>query len=112
MVRTVNLALKFALELACFAALAYAGAKLGSGLWAVVLAVALPAVAIAVWARWNAPRSAHRLPTATRVPLELAVFGAAALGLFVAGAVLWALAYLLLVVINAALLTVWHQWEG
>lgn len=38
-----NLLVKFLLELAGFTALAYTGAVVGSGLWAVVLAVALPA---------------------------------------------------------------------
>lgn len=107
-----NLALKFLLEVAGFAALAYTGAAVGSGLWAVVLAVTLPVVAIAVWARWNAPRSAHRLPIGTRIPLELTVFVTAALGLLVSGAVVWAVVYLALVVINAALLTVLRQWEA
>ncbi len=107
-----NLVLKFLLEVAGFAALAYTGAAVGSGLWAVVLAVTLPVVAIAVWARWNAPRSAHRLPIGTRIPLELTVFVTAALGLLVTGAVVWAVVYLALVVINAALLTVLRQWEA
>ncbi len=107
-----NLALKFVLELACFAALAYAGAAIGSGPWAVLLAVVLPAAAIGIWARCNAPRSAHRLPTRTRAPLELAIFAVAALGLFVAGAITWAVVYLVLVVINAALLTALGQWEA
>ncbi len=107
-----NLVLKFLLEVAGFIALAYAGAAIGSGLWAVFLAVALPSVAIAVWARWNAPRSAHRLPTPIRVPLELAVFVTAALGLLVAGAATWAVAYLSLVAVNAVLLTVLRQWQA
>ena len=107
-----NLALKFLLEVAGFAALAYTGAVVGSGLWALVLAVTLPVVAIAVWARWNAPRSAHRLPIGARIPLELTVFVTAALGLLVTGAVVWAMVYLALVVINAALLTVLRQWEA
>lgn len=98
--------------MAGFTALAYTGAAVGSGRWAVVLAVAPPAVAICVWGRWNAPRSAHRLPTGARVPLELAVFVTAALGLLLAGAVTWAVFYLVLVVINAALLTLLRQWEA
>ncbi len=107
-----NLALKFLLEIAAFAALGYAGAVVGSGVWAVVLAVALPAVAIAVWARWNAPRSAHRLPPNARIPCELTVFSAAALGLLSTGAVTWAVVFAVLVVINAVLMTALHQWEA
>ncbi len=107
-----NLLLKFLLELTGFIALAYTGAAIGSGLWAVVLAVALPSVAIAVWARWNAPRSVHRLPTGTRIPLELGLFVTAALGLLVAGSVTLAVVYLALVVVNAVLLTALRQWEA
>ncbi len=107
-----NLALKFLLELAAFIALGYTGAVVGSGLWAVVLAVILPGAAIAVWARWNAPRSAHRLPTATRIPLELAVFVTAALGLLVVGAATWAVVYLGIAMMNAVVLTVLRQWEA
>ena len=87
--RITNLVLKFLLEMAGVAALACTGAAIGSGLWAVVLAVALPVVAIAVWGRWNAR-----------------------LGLLVTGAVVWAVVYLVLVVINAAMLTVLRQWEA
>lgn len=107
-----NLALKFLLEVAAFAALAYTGSVVGSGPWAVALAVALPAVAISVWARWNAPRSAHRLPNGSRIPLELTVLTTAGLAMFVAGAVMLALVYLVLVAINALLLTLLHQWEA
>lgn len=74
--------------------------------------MALPAVAIAVWARWNAPRSARRLPPDTRIPLELAVCATAALGLVVAGAVTWAVVCLAIFVVNAGLLTVLRQWEA
>ena len=107
-----NLALKFLLELAGFAALAYTGAAVGSGLWAVVLAVTLPVVAIAVGRVGTRPVRHTGLPIGTRIPLELTVFVTAALGLLVTGAVVWAVAYLALVVINAALLTVLRQWEA
>ena len=38
MLRSANLAVKFLLELAAFAALAYWGARTGHGAWAVLLA--------------------------------------------------------------------------
>lgn len=109
--RTGNLALTFLLELLAFAGLAYAGAVLGSGVGAVVLAVLLPAAAIAVWGRWNAPRSAHRLPTGPRICCEFAVYTVAAVLLALAGAPVWAAVFVALVVLNAVLLTLWHQWE-
>jgi hypothetical protein len=111
-VRAVNLAFKFLLELAAVAALAYAGASLGSGVGAIVLAIVLPVVAVVVWGRWCAPRSPHRLGTPARIPLELAVFVAAGVLLLVAGAVLWGNLFLVLVVLNATLLTALRQWES
>ncbi len=110
--RAANLGLKFLLELACFAGLAYAGAAIGAGVWAVVLAVLFPLLAILVWGRWNAPKSTHRLPARTRIPLELLVFAVAAVLLLVAGAPVWAVVFAVLVVVNAGLLTAWHQWEA
>ena len=80
------LAVKFALELAALAALGYWGANTGSGAVSVALAIAAPLLAAAVWARWCAPRSAHRLPQTPRFALELAVFAAAAAGLVASGA--------------------------
>jgi hypothetical protein len=110
--RTANLALKFLLELVAFAALIFIGARLASGVWAVVLAVLLPVIAIAVWGRWNAPRSAHRLPARYRVPLELLIMGGAGVGLVLVGAPVWGIADLALIALNAFGLTVFHQWES
>jgi hypothetical protein len=59
------------LYLAAFAALADWGAGLGHGPLAPAAAVLAPALAILVWGRFAAPGSAHRLPAAGRVPLEL-----------------------------------------
>jgi hypothetical protein len=80
------LVVKFLLELAALAALGYWGANTGSGAVSVILAIATPLLGAAVWARWCAPRSEHRLPLRPRFALELAVFGAAAGGLLAAGA--------------------------
>jgi len=111
MLRSANLAVKFLLELAAFAALAYWGATIGHGAWAVVAAIAAPLAAVLVWGVWCAPRAGRRLPTAARVPLELAVFGLAAAGLAAAGSVLLAIIFGIVVVLNTVLLTMFHQWE-
>jgi Protein of unknown function (DUF2568) len=99
--------LKFLLELAAFAALAYWGATVN-----IALAILAPAAAIVLWALFAAPRSARRLPTATRVPFELAVFAAAVAALFAADAPVLALILGVLVIVNAALLAVFDQLEA
>ena len=111
MLKPVNLAVKFLLELAAFAALAYWGATTGHGAWAVLLAIAAPLAAVIVWGLFAAPRARRRLPLPARAPLELAVFGLAAAGLAAAGAVTLALIFGIVVVLNAALLTLFHQWQ-
>jgi hypothetical protein len=68
MIKPANLALKFLLELAAFAAFAVWGADVGSGAIAVILAVAAPLVAVLLWGRFAAPRSAHRLSMTGRRP--------------------------------------------
>jgi hypothetical protein len=111
-VRAFSLALKFVVELAAFAAFAYWGASVGSGAVAVLLAIAAPALAIALWAVFAAPKSARRLPTATRVPFELAVFGLAVVALVAAGALTAAIALAVLAVTSTALLARFDQWEA
>jgi hypothetical protein len=78
-VRAANLALKFLLELAAIAALAYWGATAADGVPAVALAVGAPALFIVLWGRFAAPRAAHRLPARSRIPFELGLFALAAL---------------------------------
>jgi hypothetical protein len=111
MLKSANLAVKFLLELAAFAALAYWGATIGHGGWAVVAAIAAPAAAVVIWGLFAAPRAKRRLPLPARAPLELAVFGLAAGGLAAAGAVILAIIFGAVVIVNAVLLTVFHQWE-
>lgn len=105
--RASSLALKFIVELLAFAGLAYWGASAS-----VLLAIAAPAAAIALWAVLAAPRSAHRLPTGPRIAFELCVFAAAVAALFAAGAPAAAVALAILVVASTALLTRFGQWEA
>ena len=60
------------------AALAWGGWHLAHGTAAsIVLAVVLPLLAAAIWGRWIAPRSRHRLPDPGRAGLEVLLFLAA-----------------------------------
>jgi hypothetical protein len=111
-VRSANLALKFLLELCAIAGLAYWGATVDEGVVAVVVAVLAPALFIVLWGRFAAPRSAHRLPLRPRMVFELGLFALAAVALVVAGSALLAVVFAVLVVGNAALLTVFDQSEA
>jgi hypothetical protein len=106
-VRVFSLALKFALELAAFAAFAYWGATVS-----IVLAIAAPAVAIVLWAVFAAPRSERRLRLPARLVFETAVFLGAVVALLAAGALVPAIVLAVLVAISTALLTRFDQWEA
>jgi hypothetical protein len=110
-VKATNLALKFLLELAAFAAFAWRGSTVGTGAVSVVVAVAAPLLAIVLWGAFAAPRARRRLPLAARAPFELAVLGLAAVALGVVDSPAAGVAFGLLVVVNAVLLTAFDQWE-
>jgi hypothetical protein len=83
--RSANLVLRFLLEMANLAALAYWGATVTDGLSALALAIATPLLAALVWARFIGPKAPRRLEDPTRLVLELAVFATGAIALLAAG---------------------------
>jgi hypothetical protein len=108
--RAANLALRFFLELAALAGLAYTGLRLGRPPllnWA--LAIGLPAAAAALWSRFAAPTSTHRLRGASLVLFELFIFGSATIGLLLAGQPVLAPLLALTYAINRVLITAWRQ---
>jgi hypothetical protein len=109
-VATVNLGLRFGVELATFASLGYRGASV-SGPMALrtLLAVGAPLVAVGAWARWLAPRAPRRLTGASGFAVELSIFAAATWGLVTSGMGRFGLIYGSLAVINAGLIRAMGQ---
>jgi len=100
-VRAANLALRFFLELAALAAVAYWG-------WGVtwVLAIAAPAAWMALWATFGSPKARVKLSAPWRIMFEAIVFGAAAAALWAAGQAAWAVVLFTAWAANRALLAV------
>lgn len=98
--KAANLALRFFLELAALAALAYWG-------WGVtwVLAIAAPAAWIALWATFGSPKAKVTLSTPQRIGFEAVVFGAAAAALWAACQPVWAVVLFAAWDANRAVLT-------
>ena len=98
--KAANLALRFVLELAALAALAYWG-------WGVtwVLAIAAPAAWIVLWATFGSPKARVKLSTPWRIVFEAVVFGAAAAALWAAGQEVGALVLFAAWAANRAALT-------
>lgn len=110
--KQLNLVVKFLLELAALAAFGLWGASIASGVWAVLLAIGLPVVVAILWGRFAAPRARRRLPLRLRAAFELGVFALAALALWQAASPALGAAFAVIAVVNAALLSVFHQWEA
>jgi hypothetical protein len=102
-VKSVNLAIRFALELCAIAALAYWGTQTGSGAARWLLALVAPALFVLVWGTLLAPRASRRLSMRARIPLELVLFGLAALALAAAGPMWLGIAFALVAFVNIAL---------
>jgi hypothetical protein len=88
-----NLALRFLLEVAALAGLAFAGWRLANGALSIVMAVTLPLVAAAFWGVFTVPNDPSRsgkspvpVSGAVRLALELLVLGGGAVAVAVAGA--------------------------
>jgi uncharacterized protein DUF2568 len=84
--RTLNLAVRFILELCALAALAYWGVRTGvNTITKIGLAAGSVLVAVLVWGIWVAPRAPRRLADPWRLVPEFAVWTAAAVALWTEG---------------------------
>jgi hypothetical protein len=110
--KAANLGFKFLLELGAIAAFAYWGASRSPVILAVILAIAVPAVFVAAWGIWAAPRSPRRLPRQTRMPFELGCFALAGVALIAAGTTVAGIAFAAVAAVNAVLLAAFGQLEA
>jgi hypothetical protein len=110
LIKGANLALRFLLELCALAALAYWGYHATANRATnIALAIAAPLVAAVVWALFVSPNASVKVPSAVWVLLQVLVFGAAAVGLVLAGRQRLPVIFVVLVVANALLMAVWKQ---
>lgn len=107
-----NLALAFALEIAMLAGFTVAGWSASPILWLrLPLAVALPSIAIAMWAVWAAPKAKkRRLKPGPLLLFKLAIFGAATLAWGLAGLGLIAAIFGTMAAINLAGVAIFRQY--
>jgi hypothetical protein len=102
--RAVVLTVRFGSELAMLALLAVVGARAGSGVvWSVLLGVAAPLAAAAVWGVAVAPKARRRLPDPARLVVELVLFAATAAGLVAVGLAVAAVLFVVAAVGSALL---------
>lgn len=99
-----NELLAFLLELAALAFLCWWGFSAGDGLaLSLLLGIGMPAVGIALWGTFAAPRARIRLPLAGVLVVKAVVLGGGAFGLYQVGHPVAAVVMAVVVVANTAL---------
>ena len=108
--RSLNLVFRFVLELVVLVALFLWGISVsGELIVQVVLGLGAPALAIAAWGLFVAPRASRRLPDPQRLAVEIVVFGAGVLAFFARGDALLALLLAVAAAISLGLMFAWGQ---
>ena len=105
----INLGLRFALELTLLGTLGYWGFQSNGGVLRWLLGIGAPLVAAIAWGVWVAPASSNRLADPLRLVVEITLFGAGVLALWMAEQRGAAIAFGVVVLMNLVLLTFWQQ---
>ena len=106
--QSVNLALRFLLELGALGAVGYWGWETGNGVLRPVLALVAVAAVIVVWALFISPKATFDLARPLQFALELCVWAAAGAALYASGRRGLALAFVVVAVVSGSLNYVWR----
>jgi hypothetical protein len=110
MLQSINLGVRFLLEVCALISLGYWGFRTGSaGAARYLLGIGAPLLAAVVWGMFVAPKASVTVSDAVKMGLELVVFGASALALWAAGRPGLAGAFALIAIINRGLMIIWRQ---
>lgn len=110
LVKSLNLGVRFLLELCLLAALAYSGLHLSDSIvikWGLFLI--LPGSAALVWGKFIAPKSDYLLGQPKKLFVELVLFGTAIGLLATVNKAQLAIAFTAIVLLNEVLLLIWKQ---
>jgi Protein of unknown function (DUF2568) len=98
-----NFALRFVLEMAALAALAYWGFHEFGGIAEWLIGLGAPLLLAAVWGRFMSPKASHPTVDPVRLLIEVTVFGAGVAALFASDATAVAVVFAVLAVLHLAL---------
>lgn len=108
--KTLNLSVRFLLELCMLAAVGYWGFKTQSGLaMKILLGIGLPVLLIVIWSLFVAPRAIYPLHGIAHMVLSFVLLASGAVALFASGNLSLGWIYLIVLIVNQVLLIVWNQ---
>lgn len=108
--KSLNLGVRFLLELCLFAAVGYWGFETGSG-WFMkfLLGIGVPLLVAVIWGTFVAPKATYHLHGFMLLTLEAILFGAGIVALFAMKNYSLAWGFAVIVVVNRILIFVWGQ---
>ena len=108
--KSINLAVRFLLELCLLVTVGYWGFKTGSG-WFLksLLGIGAPLLVAVIWGTFVAPKAAYHLHGFMLLALEAILFGAGIVSLIATKNYSLAWGFAVIVIINRTLLFVWGQ---
>ena len=108
--KSINLAVRFLLELCVLAAVGYWGFKTGSGWFLkILLGIGAPLLIAVIWGMFGAPKANMQLHGFMLLALEVVVFGSGVAALYATKNYSLAWAFAVIIVINRILMFVWGQ---
>ena len=107
--KMLNLAVRFLLELCMLAAVAFWGFKTQNGwLMKILFGIGLPVLIATLWGMFLAPKATRPLSGASFLTLELILFSTGAIALFASGKSTLGWVYTVTVIVNKILLFLWR----
>jgi hypothetical protein len=108
--KSINLAVRFLLEICVLISVGYWGFKTGSGwLLKILLGVGAPLLIAVIWGTFGAPKASYHLNGFSLLTLEVVVFGSGAAALFMSKNYSLAWGFAMIVIVNGILIFVWNQ---
>jgi hypothetical protein len=108
--KSINLAVRFLLEICVLIAVGYWGFKTNSNWFLkILLGIGAPLLIAVIWGVFGAPKAANHLTGFNLLALEVIVFGSGVAALFAAKNYSLAWVFAIVVIVNRILMIVWKQ---
>lgn len=108
--KSINLAVRFLLELCVLASVGYWGFRTGSAtLLKILLGIGSPLLIAVIWGMFGAPKANFQLQGSMLFVLEVVVFGSGVATLFATKNYSLAWGFMAIVIINRILMYTWDQ---
>ena len=108
--KSINVAIRFLLEICVLISVGYWGFKTGSGWFLkILLGIGVPLLIAIVWGMFGAPKAANHLTGFSLLALEVIVFGLGVAALYATENYSLAWGFAAILIINRILMLIWQQ---